>query len=280
MAQQFTATEKVTAKDVEAMLRTHYLPEGKPAPGLLITEIQDPTGARRADAIWMPTTTSGRGRLIGHEIKVTRSDVLAELADPTKADAWVRYCEQFWLVIADPVLITGLNIPESWGVMAPPSGRLKRSMTVLKPAQVLKPLDLTPALETINRWMFHRHADMTMKVQIAESNLSGAEYRTATFRTQVTKLEAELLGDIPLSFHTVASVLNEVRKLTGEQADHWYSLPPAKDIAEVLNDLSGSRKLAENLRRVISNRISELDRAVAPLTGIRDSLARLESLHE
>ena len=79
-----------TARDVVAMLQRHYLPEGRPAGGVLAIEIGAPDGTRRADAVWAPFTIAGGDGLIGHEIKVTRSDVLAELADPAKADPWAQ----------------------------------------------------------------------------------------------------------------------------------------------------------------------------------------------
>src|SRR5690348_2999491 len=76
----------LTAKHMVEMLRRHYLPEGRPPAGVFAPEIGSPDGKRRADLIWMPTTIAGGTGLHGHEIKVSRSDLLTELDDPTKAD--------------------------------------------------------------------------------------------------------------------------------------------------------------------------------------------------
>lgn len=146
----------MTAGELLAMLRRHYLPESRPPGGVFAAEIECPAGKRRADAIWLPTTWAERGVLVGHEIKVTRADVLAELSDPTKADAWAKYCTRWWLVVADPKLVAGLDVPETWGVLSPPSGRRTRSMTVLRAAPKLRPTDPAPAFRRMAVWLAHR----------------------------------------------------------------------------------------------------------------------------
>lgn len=129
---------KRTAKDMLDLLEKHYAPPpSKPAGGRLISEIQAPGSTRRADALYLPITTSGRGTIIGHEIKVNRSDVLAEVADPHKADAWLRYCNRWWLVISNASIIEGIPIPPEWGIMLPPTRN--RFMTIVRDAPKLEP---------------------------------------------------------------------------------------------------------------------------------------------
>lgn len=151
-----------TTADVHKMIRSHFLPENRPAAGVLAEEIESPDGKRRADALWMPITYSGDRGLTGMEVKVSRADLLAELADPTKADAWGRYCTWWYLVIPDPALIEGLDdrIPEHWGVYGPPSGRRTRSMTPLRPARKCEPVgDTGPAFRRIAVWLEHRRSE-------------------------------------------------------------------------------------------------------------------------
>lgn len=149
----------MNAGELLALLRRHYVPESRPPGGVFAPEIESPDGKRRADAMWMPTTWAERGQLVGHEIKVTRADVLAELADPTKADAWARYCTRWWLVVADQKLVEGLDVPETWGVLAPPSGRRTRSMTVVREAPKLQPADPARAFQRMAVWLAHRAHD-------------------------------------------------------------------------------------------------------------------------
>lgn len=69
--------------------------------------------------------TYGEAQLIGHEIKVSRADWLAELRTPAKAEAWRRYCHLWYLVVPDLSIISG-DLPEGWGLMAPDStGKLR-----------------------------------------------------------------------------------------------------------------------------------------------------------
>ena len=73
--------------------------------------------------------------LHGHEAKVSRSDWLTELADPTKAEAIKRYCDRWWLVVPDAAIVRD-DLPDDWGLMAfDRAGRLrvKRSAPTLTP---------------------------------------------------------------------------------------------------------------------------------------------------
>lgn len=184
MTDLFGDTKRLTATDMIAMLRRHYLPEGRPAGGLFAPEIGSPDGRRRADLIWMPATIAGGTGLVGHEVKVSRSDVLAELADPTKAEPWAQYCTRWWLVVADPALVAGLDIPEAWGIMAPPSGRRTRTMTVVRQAPALKPTEPAPGYARLAAWEMYRHAEaeaaLRRDLEYATARLDDAEKRAHT----------------------------------------------------------------------------------------------------
>lgn len=90
-------------------------PDGRPKQGQL----------RMLDGHWR-TVNSGEYRQVlhGHEVKISRSDWLTELADPTKSAAWRRYCDRWWLVAPRDVVRD--DLPEGWGHLAPDSrGRLR-----------------------------------------------------------------------------------------------------------------------------------------------------------
>lgn len=176
--------DQTTAGHLVAMLRAHYQPPNRPPAGVFAAEISSPDGTRRADAIWMPTTVAGgTGKgLHGHEIKVARSDLLAELDDPTKADPWARYCHRWWLVVPAPQLADGLDIPETWGVMAPPTGRRTRSMTIVKPAPALRPSNPAPGYERLARWLLYGYHE---RVQQLEQRNQDLDRQVARLREQV-----------------------------------------------------------------------------------------------
>jgi hypothetical protein len=57
--------------------------------------------------------------LHGHEVKISRSDWLRELRDPTKAEEFKRYCDRWWLVVPDASIVKREELPDGWGLLAP-----------------------------------------------------------------------------------------------------------------------------------------------------------------
>lgn len=72
---------------------------------------------RTADFLAQDTWEAAGLALHGHEVKVSRSDWLTELADPTKAEAIKRYCDYWWLVVPDKRIVRD-DLPNDWGLMA------------------------------------------------------------------------------------------------------------------------------------------------------------------
>jgi hypothetical protein len=215
-----TTTKKATAADIVAMLQRHYLPEGRPPGGILAVEIGAPDGTRRADALWAPLTLSG-GDLVGHEVKVSRSDVLAELADPTKADPWLRYCSRWWLTVSDPALVEGLDIPEAWGIMAPPSGRRTRSMTIVRDAPKRKVGDTGPAWRRILAWSHYRTAE----------RLTRLEAEVGWRQRDIDRLEEEL----------------QTRRLAGEGQAHPHAVRVSKIVRALEEAARGSGRRVDEV---------------------------------
>lgn len=65
----------------------------------------------------------------GHEVKVSRSDWLTELRDPTKAEAFARHMHFWWLVVSDKSIVRD-DLPEGWGLMVASGSTLR---TLVKP---------------------------------------------------------------------------------------------------------------------------------------------------
>lgn len=75
------------------------------------------TTLRTADAIAVDLWPSAGNPVHGFEVKVSRSDWLCELRDPTKADAIRRFCDHWWLVVSDAAIVRD-DLPEGWGLLA------------------------------------------------------------------------------------------------------------------------------------------------------------------
>lgn len=54
--------------------------------------------------------------LHGHEIKVSRADWRKEVDDPSKAQAFIRWCH-FWWIVAPKNMIALEELPANWGLM-------------------------------------------------------------------------------------------------------------------------------------------------------------------
>ena len=61
----------------------------------------------------------------GHEVKVSRSDWLAELRDPSKSGAFKPYCHRWWLVVPSASIVKAGELPEGWGLMERANGGLR-----------------------------------------------------------------------------------------------------------------------------------------------------------
>jgi hypothetical protein len=79
---------------------------------------------RTADFVAMDLWPSQGLSLHGHEIKVSRSDWLRELKDPSKAEEFIPYVNHWWLVIADAAMVRDGELPEGWGLMTVRDGVL------------------------------------------------------------------------------------------------------------------------------------------------------------
>jgi hypothetical protein len=257
----------VKADDLIAMLRRHYLPEGRPPSGILAAEIEAPDGQRRADAIWAPWSIAGGEGLIGHEVKVSRSDVLAELADPMKADPWARYCTRWWLVVAHPSLVAGLDVPEAWGIMSPPSGRRTRTMTVLRAAPKLKPADTGAAWRRIASWDHYR-------LEKRNEELAWKAHRSGQDADYAKRQLAE--REFAEGGRTDKRAANIGRLLVELDKRKWYGHDFDVDATvDAIVDLAEHRRLAAQTRQEIEYLVDQARRTAAPMNRIADELHRL-----
>lgn len=75
-----------------------------------------PASLRTADAMAMSLWPSRGLELHGFEIKVDRRDWLGELKHPEKAEAICQFCDHFWIVATEKVVLEA-DVPKTWGWM-------------------------------------------------------------------------------------------------------------------------------------------------------------------
>lgn len=257
-----------TASEMCKLLHRHYLPdEAKPA-GIFAPEIQAPGPTlRKADLIWLGCTAAAGSELVGHEIKVSRADILTELADLTKSDPWQRYCDRWWLVIPSPSLINDLVLPESWGVLTPPSGRRTRSMTVYRAAPALKPAEQSPALRTVAAWLHWRLRDQRNQV---EGSRTRAEHAETALRELKTYMPPVRNPDRDI----VARIVSALGGQHGNGVGGWSQQVEVDDVVTALKDLGEVYARRDEALRTLKYTRTELEsarRGITRLLGEMDS---------
>ncbi|UAV84810.1 hypothetical protein BV113_00160 [Glutamicibacter phage BIM BV-113] len=244
--------------------------------GLFYAELQAPSADRRIDALWVEKFS---GKVIGYEIKVTRQDLLAELAQPEKCDPWKRYCDHWWLAVGDPSLVAGLEdqIPEDWGICTPPTAANRRKMTVLRPASKLTPVDKTPLLGKIAGVVGRDVAEAHMRKRNAESHeerlCADIRQMQAALRQAGATKESMNIGDL---VRRALDIAND--KLVHPSLFNSYNLSSeegmseeAENLAQVLMHAHLAIELDKDLLREAKYRSEAVDRALkAAVKPLRD----------
>lgn len=117
MAKKKTTIDKLSALDVKNILRKKYpMPEYE-----IFFEVSSSTGngnnTRYADVVAFNTFSSRGYKITGFEIKVNRSDLLKELKSPEKAEEIFKYCDEWYLVVANNILKETDEVPDNWGIL-------------------------------------------------------------------------------------------------------------------------------------------------------------------
>lgn len=236
----------LTADDMKTMLRAHYQAPYKPMAGLFATEIGAPTGGRTADAIWAPLTTAGGDGLIGHEIKVSRADLLTELADPTKAEAWSQHCREWWLVVSDPTMCDGLTTPETWGIMTPPSGRRKRSMTVVRPAAINRAANDALGWRRVTAWYAFKENERQREHETTVDSLTA---RICELENQVDAAENPV-EPLTAQQERILAIVERVERLHTANGGGYFRVDP-----QLIADTIHNHKQLAELNRELENSI-------------------------
>jgi hypothetical protein len=112
-------TVKATERDVLDALRRRFTKKAGNGERYVLAEHVRDHGAfarRTADLMVRDVWDSSRHALHGFEVKVSRSDWLSELRDPSKAETFKVHCDYWWLAVSDASIVRG-DLPEGWGLL-------------------------------------------------------------------------------------------------------------------------------------------------------------------
>jgi hypothetical protein len=93
----------------------------------LLFEVRNAAGfsaSRSCDAMAISTWPSRGLKLMGFEIKASRSDWKNELANPEKADSFARYCDEWYIVADGKGVVEPDEVPATWGWLQRVGNRL------------------------------------------------------------------------------------------------------------------------------------------------------------
>lgn len=199
-------SKKATAGSIYSALSRRYAePEWA-----LFPQVANSTGhvqRRWADAVAMNLYPSRGLVVIGFEIKVSRSDWIAELRNPEKSAAVQKYCHH-WYVVAPKGLIDQGEVPATWGLIELAGKRLYTTV---------KAPDLAAGLD---------HGFMAAVLRRArEGMVANAEVKAIAAEEHERKgrkgdLEVEKLRD---DHHKLVKSVKEFEAAAGfKLADRWH----------------------------------------------------------
>lgn len=247
-----------------ALLQRHYLKPGDIKPGgVFVPEVSNNGNfgaGRRCDAIYVGFTNVSGRILVGHEIKVSRADWLAELNKPGKADVWGDECHEWWLVVPDPSIVHAGELPDGWGLMYPGGGRSTR-MRVHTKAHRKDPRTHDPSWDTV------RSVIARLDTLRAATVTDGVAAATAKIRAD---LDARFLQRVDAEIDRRTSTQPEAAELTRRLALLEDALGARIDFDEASHGplLGGNTISVADLRSIADavRAAGDLRRAVLTLT--------------
>jgi hypothetical protein len=131
----------MTEGDITQLLRAKY----RGRDWAFLAQVPNGTGthkSRTCDGMAMSLWPSKGLHLHGFEIKVSRGDWLAEIQQPEKSEAFIRYCHYWWIVA--PAGVVKLDeVAGNWGVQEVTKQGDK--LRVTKAASLMSPIAVDPS---------------------------------------------------------------------------------------------------------------------------------------
>jgi hypothetical protein len=235
---------------------------------LLIEEVPAPGTERRLDLLRIGMWPSRGQHIIGHEVKVSRSDWLRELKEPAKADAWWAHLHEFW-VAAPTGIVRPDELPDGWGLMTPPTrARGRRFRVVVQAARKTPSLDPRLLVEVARRIDNSRLAqmrDIEQRHQAALRNAIAAErQRREDYQSPETQQRLRVLNRLET---LLATRLSEFGYAAVGSA---LTTVTADEVAEAVAAYLAEHIDLQRLRRDLQRGQDELERtAERVLQGLR-----------
>ncbi|QDZ15805.1 hypothetical protein [Humibacter ginsenosidimutans] len=238
-------TTGMTAKELLARLERHYIKPGDDMPGgMFMPEVA--LNGRRADALYVGFFASRGKRLVGHEIKVARSDWLHELDQPAKAEEWEQHCHSWYVVAPSTEIVRPEELPEGWGLLLPGKSRTRLDVKVKAAVhdernpsweathalvQKADSLRMSATNEARRRAAEKAYADLNERVEREIARRTGTDHlqaRIDTLQGLVDQLSTSL-GLTIRAGDTAWSETEVTAQFVGDSFKRWLAVDRASD---------------------------------------------------
>ncbi len=185
--------------DILNALKERY---GSPRYALFL-EVGNAVGypTNRIDALAMAMWRSLGLEIHGFEIKMSRGDWLREIRQPFKAEEMFRYCDRWWLVVADEKILKDGELPPNWGLL------VSRGSSLIAKVQAKGLTPQSPDREFVASIL--RKVHPTNKFEIAH------EQRPKTTIEELASAQRSLsstLSNVDRRLHHLKYIVGELRR--------------------------------------------------------------------
>ena len=240
----------ITSAEIRAALKLRYQAQSH----ALLFEVANATGAHGrvfADAVAFGLWPSHGHTVEGIEIKVSRSDFLAEMAKPEKSQPVFQYCDRWWLAVPKG-LVAPAEVPDTWGVLELNGDRLVTRKKAPKLTPVAMPRSFVASL-------LRRHAgadEDTARAMIGREVTAGVAQATERIQREFKTAYSGAVADAERANKVWQEVLDEtgidLRAYEHQNGNLWRAVK----LAQALNygwkgRLEHLRENAEQLLKAI-----------------------------
>ncbi|MGH3977973.1 MAG: hypothetical protein ACRDRZ_03055 [Pseudonocardiaceae bacterium] len=226
-------------------------------------ELTGPGSSRRADYVAVSLWPSRGLTIDAHELKVSRSDWLRELRQPSKAQAWWPHCHRWWLVAGHESIVGQGELPDGWGLMVPGRGH---RMKIVLPAPRREITLSMPLLVTLLGSGRRGHT-AAVRTARAEAFRHGRQQAQQTVdRARLSPEQKDRLAE-----------LERLETLLGGCLGDWVQGKDADTVAAALRLAGSLRKLPGRWQLDQAERTTS--EALARVRELRELLAGLATEH-
>lgn len=230
------------------------------------------TATRYADAIAMNLWPSRGLAIHGFEVKVSRGDWLRELKNPAKADVISAYCDYWWVVAPEGIVLAG-ELPHGWGLMVPNKGVKLRVVTKAD----------NTAAKVVDRAfvaaMLRRAQDQAPDVLALQAAVMAE--RKAAYERQSAAIEGE--RERRERAEAIIGAVNQGAKVAGGSYDTlsvYMDLERARDVGRMATLAAVPIELARHTRSAAEVALRNAEGLAIKARAVLDSLEPRESSDE